>query len=356
MNMHGIADLEIVEFASVLAGPLAANLFSEMGAKVTKIENSRTGGDITRHWRTASESKDASVSSYYASANFQKEVIMADLRDPAERERAMRYVDKADVIISNFKPDTARKLGVSFEALRQRNAKAVIAELVGYRENPERGAFDVLLQAEAGYLSMTGHPHSPFAKIPVAMIDILAAHQLRAGILAALYQRLQDGKGRRVEVDLYSAALSGLINQGSAYLMHQDIARPMGSAHPSIVPYGEIYHTLDDVPLVLAIGTDAQFRLLCELLGIDSLPHWSTNKGRVEDREELQKRMSECIVQWKYSELRAVFTANEIPFARVNDVGEALSQNKAAKYILESEQEDVKLRALRSVTFTLASE
>ena len=130
----------------------------------------------------------------------------------------------------------------------------------------------------------------------------------------------------------------------------------MGSAHPSFVPYGEIYHTLDDVPLVLAIGTDAQFRLLCELLGIDSLPHWSTNKGRVEDREELQKRMSECIGQWNYSELRAVFTANEIPFARVNDVGEALSQDKAAKFILESEQEDVKLRALRSVTFTLASE
>jgi crotonobetainyl-CoA:carnitine CoA-transferase CaiB-like acyl-CoA transferase len=354
--MEKIKDLKILEFASVLAGPLASNLFSELGAEVIKIENSRTGGDITRHWRTAKETKDASVSSYYASANFHKVVIMADLRNSEDRERVMRYVDKADVIISNFKPKTARKLGVDFEALRQRNSRAVIAELVGYRENPGRGAFDVLLQAEVGYLSMTGHPHSPFAKIPVAMIDILAAHQLRAGILAALYERLQDGKGRRVVVDLYSSALSGLINQGSAFLMNEDIARPIGSAHPSIAPYGEIYYSLDEVPLVLAIGTDAQFRLLCDLLNMDMPPHWSTNTGRVKGREELYKRLSEYIKQWKYSDLLAAFNANEIPFARVNNVGEALSQEKAAKYILESEQEDVKLRALRSVTFTLTNE
>lgn len=354
--MEEIAELKVVEFASVLAGPLVGNLFSELGAKVVKVENSRTGGDITRHWRTATEDSDTAVSSYYASANYNKEVVMADLRQEEERERVMRLVEEADVIISNFKPRTAKKLGVDFASLRKSNSGAVIAELLGYREDPNRGAFDVLLQAETGYLSMTGHPESPFAKIPVAMIDVLAAHQLRAGVLAALYKRVQDGKGRRVQVDLYGAALSGLINQGSAYLMNGDIAEPMGSAHPSIAPYGEVYTTADEVPMILAVGTDKQFRELCFILDFSMKEKWSTNKGRVQDRKMLKEVLSEHIGGWKYRLLVDQLEEGGIPFARIQNVGQALMTETAAPYILESDQEGRKLRAIKTVSFELREE
>ncbi len=354
--MKKISQLKVLEFASVLAGPLVGNLFSEMGAKVVKVENIRTGGDITRQWRTASESSDSPVSSYYASANYGKEVVMADLRNEDDRLRVMNLVENSDVIISNFKPQTARKLGVDFRSLRERNPNAVIAELVGYREDPERGAFDVLLQAETGYLSMTGHPESPFAKIPIAMIDVLAAHQLRAGILAALFERAEDGKGRRIQVDLYGSALSGLINQASAYLMNGDIARPLGSAHPSIAPYGEVYYTADKTPLVLAVGTEKQFHSLCEVLGLRLRDEWKTNKGRVKDRERLQQTLSEQMVKWKYKILSERLAVGGIPFAQIHNIGEALSTEAAEAHILESNQEGLTLRALKTVSFKISDE
>ena len=354
--MEKIKDLKILEFAAVLAGPLAGNLFSEMGATVIKIENSRTGGDITRNWRTESEDTSTSVSSYYAAANYKKNIVMADLRAGEGYNRVMKLVDKADVIISNFKPATASKLGVDFTTLRARNPRAIVAELIGYRSDPNRGAFDVLLQAQTGYLSMTGHPEAPFAKIPVAMIDVLAAHQLRAGILTALFQRIQDGKGRRIKVDLYGAALSGLINQGSAYLMNGDIAKPLGAAHPSIAPYGDVFYTADEIPLILAVGTDKQFISLCTILDIKVKEAWATNAGRVRDRDALKQELLASIGKFTFKELSDALHSNQVPFAKIQNVGEALSDEQSESYILTSHQENQVLKALKTVTFELLSE
>ena len=351
--MKKISDLKIVEFASVLAGPLVGNLFSELGAEVVKIENSRTDGDITRHWRTDSESKEGSVSSYYASANYRKRVLMADLRDPKDRDRVMEEVRRADVIISNFKPRTAEKLGVDFASLREINKRAVMAELVGYKHDPERGAFDVLLQAETGYLSMTGHPDAPFAKIPVAMIDVLAAHQLRSGVLAALYEQIGDGKGRRVQVDLFGSALSGLINQGSAYLMNGDVAKPMGSAHPSIAPYGEVYKTKDGVPLIFAVGTDKQFRSLAALLRLEIREKWEQNSGRVRDRKALTHEIAKKVEEWEFSDFASTLKSKEIPFAPVKNIREGLSSEVVQIEVLEWTQEKQGLRSLPTVTFSI---
>ncbi len=351
--MKKISDLKIVEFASVLAGPLVGNLFSELGARVVKIENSRTDGDITRQWRTALEGTERTVSSYYASANYRKRVLMADLRDPKDRDRVKEEVRRADVIISNFKPRTAEKLGVDLASLREINERAVIAELVGYKHDPERGAFDVLLQAESGYLSMTGHPDAPFAKIPVAMIDVLAAHQLRSGVLAALYEQIEDGKGRRVQVDLFGSALGGLINQGSAYLMNGDVAKPMGSAHPSIAPYGEVYKTKDEVPLIFAVGTDKQFASLAALLELEIREKWEKNSGRVRDRKALTHQIAKKVGEWGFSDLASLLKSEKIPFAPVKNVREALSSEVVQREVLEWRQEEQQLRSLPTVTFSI---
>jgi crotonobetainyl-CoA:carnitine CoA-transferase CaiB-like acyl-CoA transferase len=352
-DMNRISNVKVVEFASVLAGPLVGNLFSELGAEVVKIENLRTGGDITRHWRTASEGSEGAVSSYYASANYRKRVLMADLRNSKDRDRVKEVVRKADVIISNFKPDTSEKLGVDFASLRGVNARAVIAEIVGYKRDPERGAFDVLLQAETGYLSMTGHPDAPFAKIPVAMIDVLAAHQLRAGILAALYEQISDGKGRRVQVDLFASALSGLVNQGSAYLMNGDVAEPMGSAHPSIAPYGEVYTTKDRVPMIFAVGTDKQFRSLAGLLQLEVRDAWQQNSGRVQDRKALTHAIQKKVSVWKFADLVSALESGKIPFAPIKNIKDALSPDYVQRDVLNWKQEGQELRSLPSVTFSI---
>lgn len=348
--------IQVVELASVLAGPLAGNLFSELGAQVIKVENRRTGGDITRQWRTASEDSESEVSSYYASANYKKEVWMADLSSKSERAEVLRLIESADVVISNFKRSSAAKLGLGYEQLRMANPRAIVAELVGYRHDANKAAFDVLLQAETGYLSMTGHEGQPYAKIPVAMIDVLAAHQLRTGIMTALFLRERDGRGRRVEVDLYGSALSGLINQASAYLMNGDVARPMGSQHPSIAPYGEIFMSADDVRLVLAVGTDQQFVALMGILGEEiEKEQWGTNALRVRHRASLSSVLSEAISHFEFEDLAGALDDRGIPYTRVAGIDEALDRKEARGNILSFEQEGRKARVVKSVTFELSS-
>jgi crotonobetainyl-CoA:carnitine CoA-transferase CaiB-like acyl-CoA transferase len=350
-------DIKVVELASVLAGPLAGNLFSELGAQVIKIENKRTEGDITRRWRTASEDSNSAVSSYYAAAKYKKEVLMADLSLENDRAVVMQLIEAADVVISNFKRSSAVKLGFGYEQLRKVNPRAIIAELVGYKHDANKAAFDVLLQAETGYLSMTGHEGQPFAKIPVAMIDVLAAHQLRTGIMTALFLRERDGQGRRVEVDLYGSALSGLINQASAYLMNGDVAGPMGSQHPSIAPYGEVFVSADGVPMVLAVGTDEQFASLMDILGIAvEKEQWGTNALRVRHRSSLSKVLTEAISHFTFENLAAALAQRGVPCAKVSSIDEALEGEEARENILSFEQEGREAKVVKSVTFQLSSE
>src|ERR1041384_6818530 len=211
-------DLKVIELASVLAGPAVGMFFAELGADVLKIENPKNGGDITRQWKNASE-KPGDLSAYYASVNWGKSSVSLDISDEKGRRQLFAWLQNADVLIMNFKAGDAEKLGLDFPSLSARFPKLICGYLTGYGENDPRPAFDLVMQAETGFMSMNGTPESGPLKMPVAIIDIMAAHQLKEGLLTALFLRERSGKGSCVKVSLFDAAIASLANQASNFLM-----------------------------------------------------------------------------------------------------------------------------------------
>jgi len=265
-----LKDIVVVELASVLAGPLAGSFLAEHGAQVIKIENKRSGGDVTRQWRLKDEDENSKISAYYSSANYGKEVVTLDLGDEADYSSLLSIMEEADVVISNSQKKTAIKLQVDYGSLSVRFPNIIYAQLVAYSWDDPRPGYDLVMQAEAGFISMNGTVAGEVAKMPVALIDVIAGHQIKEAILLGLLSRYKNGKGSYSEVSLYKSAISGLANQASNYLMCGHVPKPMGTLHPNIAPYGDLVTTADKKMLILAIGSDKQFEKLGKTLKLAS--------------------------------------------------------------------------------------
>lgn len=355
MQNKFFSGLKVVEFASVLAGPAVGMFFAELGAQVIKIENKTTGGDMTRGWRLPSEDPEA-VSAYFCSVNWGKQYLMLDLNNPDDLHIAQQYALEADIVISNFKPSSARRLGVDAESLRNRNPKLIYAQLNAFADpEDERPAFDVVLQAEAGFLYMTGEPGRLPVKMPVALIDLLAAHQLKEAILLALIHRGRTGEGSTVSTSLMESALASLANQASNYLMAGHIPQPMGTQHPNIAPYGDIFICADGQRLLLAVGTERQFGRLCEVLNMEYLlenPDFQTNKARVTHRAALNELLSVAISTQFFDDLIARLHNAKVPAARIRDMRSVFSMPEAQAMILKEPSPDgVETLRMRTAAF-----
>ncbi len=326
-------NLKVVELASVLAGPLTGTFFAELGAKVIKIENKLTNGDVTRTWKLPTESKEKSISAYYSAANFLKESLLLNVTDVLDYEILINHIKDADIVITNYKPNTARKLKLGYDDLKQHNQSIIYAELTGFGGDESRPAFDVVLQAETGFMFMNGEPKRKPVKMPVALIDVLAAHHLKEAILYAIINKLKTGKGKHIKVSLYESALASLANQATNWLMEEHIPQPMGTQHPNIAPYGDMYSTLDGKLLVLAIGSDKQFENLCSLLSIE-LDAFVTNAQRLSKREALNSKLSECIVQKTSKYWVSNLELKNIPYGIVKNMQEVFQDKKAKKMLL----------------------
>ncbi|MFT4600154.1 MAG: crotonobetainyl-CoA:carnitine CoA-transferase CaiB-like acyl-CoA transferase, partial [Arenicella sp.] len=250
-----LSSLKVIEISSVLAGPAVGLYFAEKGAEVIKIENSKTGGDVTRGWKLANEDSSKNTSAYFASVNWRKEHVFLDLSDDNDRSKIKALVTKADIVLTNFKKGDAEKFELDFLSLRTLNSNVILGEISGYGSKSERVAFDLVLQADTGFMSMNGTSDSGPVKMPVAFIDLFAAHQLKEGILEALLERNATGKAYHVKVSLFDAALASLANQATNYLIAGHVAQPMGSKHPNIAPYGELFKTKDERLITFAIGS-----------------------------------------------------------------------------------------------------
>ena len=330
--------LKVVELASVLAGPAVGMFFAELGAEVIKIENPTTGGDVTRRWKLPNESPDADVSAYYCCVNYRKTVCSVNLKTTEGRGEVYRLIRKADIVISNYTGKDAEKLGMSYEVLSRLNPGLIYAHLTAFGEEVERPAFDVVLQAEAGYLFMSGEPGREPSKMPVALIDILAAHQLKEAILLALLRRERTGEGAYVSTSLLEAAIASLANQATNWLMAGFIPQPMGSQHPNIAPYGDIFMARDGKALVIAAGTERQFRTLCQCLGLPGLPEerrFSTNAERVKNREALNAVLSKKFLEYTREEALRVLLAEDVPVGCIRNMKEVFEQPKARAMVLE---------------------
>ena len=334
------SELKVVELASVLAGPAVGRFFSELGATVTKIENARTGGDVTRRWKLPGEETPPDLSAYYCSVNWRKTSLLLDLHDAADRQRVFELIAEADILIGNFRATAARKLGLHYEQLREAYPRLIYGWITGYGMEDTRPAFDVVLQAETGFLHMTGEPGRPPVKMPVALIDLLAAHQLKEGILTALWQRERNGKGNLIHVSLYDAAIASLANQATNYLMADYVPQPRGTQHPNIAPYGDLVYSVEGKPLVLAVGTEAHFVGLCTALDIADLARearFATNAQRVIHRQELLDRLRKITVQRTVKELTQLLDEHDVPFGEINDLATVFT-NPSARRLVATEE------------------
>lgn len=348
----------MVELAGVLAGPAVGMFFAELGAEVIKVENATTGGDVTRRWKGPNESAGTAFSAYYASINYGKQVVMADLTQTADREKIYGLVDDCDVVITNFRETSALKLGMDPATLRQRNAQLIVAELSAFGKGSARPAFDVVLQAEAGFLFMCGQPEQLPAKMPVALIDLLAAHQLKEGVLCALIHRMRTGHGSVVRTSLLEAAISSLANQATNWLMGQHIPQRMGTQHPNIAPYGDMFTTRDDKSVILAVGTQKQFEKLMAILDcqpdVGEDPRFASNAERVRHREALFAVLQPYIKAFSRDELLQKMEEAGVPAGAIRDMREVFELPQARELLLRYSLPDGQpATCVRTVAFTM---
>ncbi|MEC7692866.1 MAG: CoA transferase, partial [Bacteroidota bacterium] len=212
--------------------------------------------------------------------------------------------------------------------------------LVGHDMDPSRLAYDVVIQAETGFMSMNGHPDKPPARMPVALMDILASHQMRAAVLGGLYQREKTGLGWYAEVSLLGSGLTALANQGTNALINGKTPQRQGSSHPNIAPYGDLLQCADG-QLVLAVGSDAQFEGLCHTLGMEELlseEAFHTNAERVVHRAPLMDALNQASKTWAWKDLHRALHEARVPAGAVLNVMEALRQpGVEARYVVEEE-------------------
>jgi crotonobetainyl-CoA:carnitine CoA-transferase CaiB-like acyl-CoA transferase len=346
-------DLLVVEFASVLAGPSVGQFFAEMGAEVLKIESPKSGGDVTRHWKLPSENPQDTVSAYFASANWGKKSVCLDLAAKEGQELVYKIISKADIVLASFKPGDAEKLKMEYASFSKINPKLLYGHITGYGSEVPRAGYDAVLQAEAGFMYLNGEKGGPPVKMPVALIDLMAAHQLKEGLLAGLYRREKTGLGQYLEVSLLKSAVASLANQATNYLVAGVAPQRMGSEHPNIVPYGTIFRTADDKELVLAVGDDRQFRALCQILGASALAEearYSTNRQRVLHREALLEKLQALIAGFPQQMLLLEFTRRHVPAGAVHNVPEALAQPLGQSQLLRNEEE--KPGGIRQIAFS----
>ncbi|MBL7805124.1 MAG: CoA transferase [Saprospiraceae bacterium] len=330
--------LKVVEFASVLAGPAVGMFFAELGAEVIKIENKTAGGDMTRGWKLPGEDPQGQESAYFCSVNWGKKHLFLDLGDPEERQQALQLALEADVVITNFKPSSARRWGLDPASLRAQNTRLIVAQLNAFADpEDESPAFDVVLQAEAGFLYMNGEAGGAPVKMPVALIDLLAAHQLKEAILLALFRRERSGEGAIVSTSLFESAVASLANQAANYLMAGHIPQRLGTQHPNIAPYGDVFTAADDLPVLLAVGTERQFRQLCRVLELDDLPEnpdFQTNSARVRHREALNALLALKIARHPAGELLHRLKTMGVPAACIRDMKAVFDLPEARAMVL----------------------
>lgn len=324
MTNRPLEGLLVADLSRVLAGPTAAMTLADLGARVIKVERPGEGDDT----RAFGPPWAGSSSSYFESANRSKESVALDFTDPADAALARELLDRADIVIENFRAGALDRYGLDVASARARHPELIYCSISGFGSGAgaDLPGYDFLVQAVGGLMSITGDAGGEPRKVGVAVVDLLCAKDAVTGILAALRHRDRTGEGQHVEVNLLSSTLASLANQASAYLATGQSPGPMGNQHPSIAPY-ETLRCADGL-VAVAVGNARQFRALAELLGDPDLAgdeRFATNGARVGHRAELIARLEAGLRARTVDDWVARMLAVGIPAGRVNDVGEAIA-------------------------------
>ncbi len=322
MEPGALDGVVVADFSRVLAGPYATMLLADLGAEVVKVERPGSGDD-TRAWGPPWRGEQ---STYFASVNRNKESVVLDLADAEGRAQAFALAARADVLVENFKPGAFDRLGLGYDALQAANPGLVYCSITGFGTTggADLPGYDLLVQAVGGLMSITGASPEEPVKVGVALVDVITGLHATVGILAALHERARSGVGQRVEVNLLSSLLSGMVNQSAGYVAAGFVPTIMGNRHPSIAPY-ESYPTAD-TPMVIAVGNDRQFRACAEVLGAPEWaddPRFATNPDRVQHRDELFRLMCGRLAGAGADHWFAALSAVGVPAGPINDMAGA---------------------------------
>ena len=281
-----LSDLVVIDLTRALAGPHAGMMLGDLGARVIKVES--PGGDDSRSWGPPFVGPDeAPESTYFMSCNRNKESVTADLKSPEGKRLLERLVAHADVLLENFRTGVMERLGFSEERLHELNPRLVILSITGFgHDGPEggRSGYDQIAQGEAGLMSITGPSTDEPTRVGVPIADLLAGMYGAYGVLAALHEREQTGRGRVVRSSLLAASVGVHAFQGTRWTVAGEVPRGAGNHHPAIAPYG-LFHAAD-APIQIACGNENQWRELAGLLEIDDA-RFASNRDRVGHRDEL---------------------------------------------------------------------
>lgn len=323
MNAGPLSGVLVVDLTRVLAGPFCTMMLAELGARVIKVENP-LGGDDARHFEPFFEG----TSAYFASLNRGKESIALNLKNDLDRQLFIAMVRRADVLVENYRPGTLEKLRLGYEQLKALNPRLIYAAVSGFGHTgpwSPKPAYDLIVQALGGLMSVTGQPGTGPTKAGTSIGDITGGMFALSGITSALYHRAQTGQGVKVDVAMLDGQLAILESAVMRYMATGQTPRALGNRHPSICPF-EAYASADR-PLILAAGNDILFGKLCQSLGQPDLAHdvrFRTNKDRVQNAEPLKLILDSILTTAPAAHWIPLLDAAGIPCSLINTVPDAL--------------------------------
>ncbi|MFY9624406.1 MAG: CaiB/BaiF CoA-transferase family protein [Rhodoplanes sp.] len=331
MNTMPLAGVRVLELARVLAGPWAGQLLADLGAEVIKVERPGSGDD-TRAWGppfVQGRNGEPLGSAYYHATNRGKRSVIADFDTQAGQDLVRALAREADVVIENFKLDGLKPFGLDYESLQAINPRLVYCSITGFGQTgpyAPRPGYDFLIQAMGGIMHITGEPEREPMKIGVAFADVFTGLYAAIAIEAALIERSRSGLGQHIDMSLLDVMVGVLANQALNYLVSGVSPRRMGNSHPNVVPY-QVFPTADG-HVVIAVGTDAQFLRLCEVLVLPELaadPRFQSNAGRVTARAELVASIAARTIRLTRAELLSALERAGVPTGPIHDIAEVFS-------------------------------
>ena len=332
-------DVLVLDLTRALAGPHAAMMLGDLGARVIKVES--PGGDDTRTWGPpfVDPTEGQRESTYFLSANRNKESITLDLKDPADQDVLARLVERADVLMENFRVGVLDRLGFPISRLHELNPRLIVLQITGFgHDGPEatRSGFDQIAQGEGGLMSLTGLTEPTKVGVPIA--DLLAGMNGAYGVVSALYERERTGRGRVVHTSLLAGMVGVHAFQGTKWTVAKEVPGLAGGHHPSIAPYG-MFATAT-APVQIACGSEKLWQALCAELGIDpEREGMATNPERVRNRDAVIALIEELLADVSAEDVLARLDKAGVPAGKVRSLDDvyAWEQTRSQGLLIDVE-------------------
>lgn len=318
-NKKPLDGIKILDLTRVLAGPYCGMVLQDLGAEVIKIENPKTGDD-SRCFGPFKNGK----SLYFTAINCGKKSLSLNLKEEEGKKILRELIKKSDVILENFRPGTMEKFGLGYDVLKELNPKLIYAATSGFGHtgpDASKPAYDILVQARGGLMSLTGQPDSDPTIVGVSIGDILAGVFTATGITTALYQREKTGKGQKIDVAMLDCQVAIMENAMARYQATRSAPKPQGCKHPTVAPFQSF--KASDRYFVVAVANDSLFKRLCSVLGCPAMaddPLFVTNEKRHANQPELERLLQEIFITKTAQEWIELIESAGVPVSPINDL------------------------------------